>query len=72
MSEELKIKTLINTSLKVLNLIEKLSKLDVLNTVQEKTLNINKEHIKLMLNNSEFKKACTKTQLKKFNDIIKN
>lgn len=72
MSEELKIKTLINTSLKVLNLIEKLSKLEVLNTVQEKTLNLNKEHIKLMLDNPEFKKACTKTQLKKFNDIIKN
>jgi hypothetical protein len=72
MSEELKIKTLINTSLKVLNLIEKLSKLDALNIEQEKTLNLNKEHIKLMLDNPEFKKSCTKTQLKKFNDIIKN
>jgi hypothetical protein len=72
MFEELTIKTLINTSLKVLKLIEKLSKLENLNQDQAKSLKLNIEHIKLMLDNPEFKKACTKTQLKKFNDIIKN
>jgi hypothetical protein len=71
MSEDL-IKKLINSSLNVLKFIEKLNKLESLNENQEKSLNLNIEHIKLMLNNSEFKKACTKTQLKKFNDIIKN
>lgn len=52
-------------------LIKKLKNLDSLTTSEQAEIDRNIEHINIMLSNPEFKEACTKTQLKKFNDTVK-
>jgi hypothetical protein len=72
MSDSTRIKKLISNTLHSLEIINTLNKLECLDDKQQEILNLNIKHIEIMLSIPEFKKACTKTQLKKFNDIIKN
>lgn len=53
-------------------LINNLKSQESLTSEEQAEIDRNIEHINIMLANSEFKTACTKTQLKKFNDIINN